>query len=162
MAKACLIIVTSLAIDMILGMAHINEKIENIGSGKAHCGSLAQALPWQKKAPATLPTWQKLWNWSMFSLEVGLTSAPCTSVWQKVLPGMTEVYLYMRSTAQGVRFVTLYENLVKITKVLWPKSIMGILPEQHFIIKAACRWSQQLLALKEMKVAICRKPPHLG
>lgn len=59
---------------------------------------------------------------------------PCIALWQRIMPPMSEVYLYVRSNAQGVQLFTSHENLIKNLQSLLTQDILDVVPTYHFVI----------------------------
>lgn len=83
----------------------------------------------------------------------------CTAVYQKIIPSMSEAYLYLRSDERGVQVASSYKNLVKNRQALVTQGIVEVSLTRSFIVMMPQRSFQKVLVAKEIKVASCLAAP---
>lgn len=81
----------------------------------------------------------------------------CTADLRRVIPPMPEVYLYVRSNAQGVQHGTLHETLTRNRQALVAQEILDFVSIKPFIIMLANHSCQQMPISKRVRVGACLK-----
>lgn len=82
-----------------------------------------------------------------------------TAVYQRIIPPISEVYLYVNCSYHDSRLLTLNKKLFKNHPASVAQRVLEVIPTRPFIIKVASWLSQEMLTPKREEVETCLRAP---